>query len=355
MWRKLHSEYEHASLTDNLDTECTLKREGDYVGTSKDFTASAAGNICATSDLPVCQTCFPGGSQVCVYVCVCRRVHVCMKALWYNLVDWACTPVCICRTGKSVCVCLWLHALCVRVWAEVFRLWGIDRAHTQVKPEGSQGDVCTGLWPPTVVQAFTVSIPSSVLPQHHPRFQSKRGHRWSHSISHDCPTAETFPYLLFLAQQVHPETKYQKYKQYGLPIPPTLFAYSKYSNSKHEMCHMQIKIPYTFFRIRSTPIIMKEMKINKNKMLTVDATRFYLPNIHPADLLHKQHTTNGIPLKSLQITANPKLYFVNTNTTDQMHHLWVSSPSTAVRGIWSVDWHQTTSKMAEHLELSLRC
>lgn len=97
-----------------------------------------------------------------------------------------------------VCMCYVSLHLCV--WA---RLWGIERAQTQVKPGGSQQDVFTRLWPPTVVRAFTVSIPSSLHPRHHLPSRSKRGHRWSHSDSHDCPTVTAFPYLLFLAQQAH--------------------------------------------------------------------------------------------------------------------------------------------------------
>lgn len=79
------------------------------------------------------------------------------------------------------CVSLPLRRACVRLRVcgcarpEVFRT---ESAHTQVKPEGSQEDVRTGLWPPTVVRASTsaVFIPSSLLPQHHPPFQRVRTH-----------------------------------------------------------------------------------------------------------------------------------------------------------------------------------
>lgn len=53
-------------------------------------------------------------------------------------------------------------------------VWRTERARVQVKPEGSQQDVCAGLWPLTVVRAFAVSIPSSLPPQHHPLFSERQ-------------------------------------------------------------------------------------------------------------------------------------------------------------------------------------
>lgn len=130
-----------------------------------------------------------------------------MKTLWPIVVHWVCTPVCIYRTGTSVCVHVSLQlssvCVCVSTCALLFRLWGIERAHTQVKPEGCQEDMCTGLWPPTVVKSFTLSIPSSCLPQHHPFFPE-----WARTemvLLHQpwLSDSKTFPYLMCLAQHVH--------------------------------------------------------------------------------------------------------------------------------------------------------
>ena len=196
---------------------------------ARTFTASAAGSTCATSDLPdvSAQSASKVAAKhvcVCICVCVCLCVCACVHESTVEKSCWLSLHTCLHLQDRQICLCAPVNmcaCVCVWVWVcvcpEVLRLWGIDRAHTQVKPEGSQGDVRTGLWPPTVAQAFTVSIPSSLLPRHHPPFQSEPGHRWSHSISHDCPTAEIFPYLLFLAQQVHLETKCQKHKWYAFP------------------------------------------------------------------------------------------------------------------------------------------
>lgn len=167
---------EHASLMCCLGTELTLSGE-EWTRLCTIFIFSAAGSTSATSDQ------MHLSSQACVYEKTVVSAHLSAFARLADLF------VCMCYVSLHFCV-----------WV---RLWGIERAQTQVKPGGSQQDVFTRLWPPTVVKAFTVSIPSSLHPRHHLPFQSKRGHRWAHSDSHDCPTVTAFPYLLFLAQQAH--------------------------------------------------------------------------------------------------------------------------------------------------------